>query len=335
MWNEKISAMRIFKKSYDDSTTSTLVGQTSGDVGSGKDPSFGTNAIAKTFYGKNNGCGEYNWVETPPKQLKKKIAIAYDRVAIKIYKVKDDNQPTISGHTPFKIYRVQLQSPILVEAIMDIVKEENVFLEATEVATFDTPFKPLYFCYDKIMALHRKCEEDTALRQHLNLLVQVMNDMFGGFMTQIKHLNASRLISYKLAWTYFPRSSIVFCGTEDCERLCRVVDTQYQQKPPQMNILAEELRFDGESFAWKPITLEVPYFEGNLPITELPSYPLAFHEDQESVKARLIARGKKVLEYQELKYREYTGIGIYKKGREFKRHNVSDIMNEKREHYLR
>lgn len=326
MWNEKFSATRIFKKSDDYSSASTLVAPTAGE-GSGKDPTFGTNAVVKTFYeGKNSGCGHYDWVETPPKQLKKKIALAYDRVAIKVYKVKDNDQPTITGRTPLKIHMVQLQSPILVEAIKDIVKEENVFLEATEVATFNTPFKPLYFCYDKIMALQRKCEEDTILKQHLNLLVQVMNEMFGGFMNQLKHLNSSGLISYKLAWTYFPRNSIVFCGTEDCERLCRVVDTQYQPKPARMDILAEELRFDGESFVWKPITLEVPCFGGNLPVTALPSYPLTFHEDQEGVKARLIARGKKVLNYQELTHCEYAGIGIFKKGCDVKRHNVSLLL---------
>src|SRR5580700_3791610 len=158
MWNEKFSAQRIFKKSDSYSATSTLTSQNG--EGSGRDPTFGTNAIVKTFYeGPNSGCGYFNWVETPPKQLKKKVALAYDRVAIKVYKVKDGDKPTISGRTPLKIHMIQIQSPILIDAIKDIVKEENVFLESSEVASFEAPFKPLYFCYDKIMALHRKIQE--------------------------------------------------------------------------------------------------------------------------------------------------------------------------------
>ena len=290
----------------------------------GKDATFGTSAVVKTFYeGRNSGMGHYDWVETPPKQLNKKLARAYDRVAIRVYKVKDPEQPTISGRTPLKMHMIELQSPLLIAALKDIVKEENVFLEATEIAKFDAPFRPLFFCYDKISSLHRNCD-DFILKQHLALLMSVMTEIFGGFMTHLKSLQASKLISYKLAWTYFPRNSIVFANTEDCERLCRVVDTQYQMKPqPQMNVLCEELRFDGDSYTWKNVMLEVPAFAGNLPVNVLPCYPLEFHEDQDGVKARLIARGKKVLDYQELTYVEYSGIGTFKKGMENKKHYVS------------
>lgn len=317
MWNEKLSATNIFKKS--EQSTRAQNGE-----GSARDPSFGTSSIIKTFYEGPNSCnGYYNWVETPPKQLKKKIALAYDRVAIKVHKIRDSEQTTISGHTPLKIHMIHIQSPILIEAIKDILKEESVFLDASEVAIFVEPFKPLYFCNDKIMALHRRTDDNTILKQHLSLLVQVMGDIFGSLIAQLKHLNIGELISYKLAWTYFPRNSTVFCGTGDCERLCRVVDTQYVTTPPQMEIRAQELCFDGESFVWKPVTLAVPLFSGNLPITELPSYPLSFHKDKEGVKGRLSARGKKVLDYQELVYCEYAGIGIYKDACETKKHNVS------------
>ena len=69
----------ISEKLDDLSITSSLTAQE-------KDPNFGTNPIVKTFYeGKGSCGGQYNWVETPPKQLKEKTARAYDRVAIKLY----------------------------------------------------------------------------------------------------------------------------------------------------------------------------------------------------------------------------------------------------------
>ena len=43
----------------------------------GKEPSFGTDPVIKTFYpGKGSSQGRPNWVETPPKQLKEKVAKA-------------------------------------------------------------------------------------------------------------------------------------------------------------------------------------------------------------------------------------------------------------------
>jgi hypothetical protein len=99
----------------------------------GKDPDFGTSTTIKTFYeGKNSHPGFYNWVETPPKQLNVKIAKANNRVAIKLFKIKDHEQPTMSGKTPLKIHMIELQSALLISALKDIVKDEDMFLETTE-----------------------------------------------------------------------------------------------------------------------------------------------------------------------------------------------------------
>lgn len=66
-------------------------------------------------------------METPPKQLNKKVSRAYDRVAMKVYKVRDPEKPTIAGRTPLKIHIVEIQSPILVTSLKDVVKLEGIF----------------------------------------------------------------------------------------------------------------------------------------------------------------------------------------------------------------
>ncbi len=287
-----------------------------------QDKDFGTNPVIKTFYeGKNNGCS-VNWVETPPKQLKPKVSKAYDRVAIKVYKIKDYEQPTMAGRTPLKIEQIKVQSPVLVTTLKGILEHEGVFLEAHETATFSSPFKPLYFSYDKIIAAYDEAKEGGVLKEHLQLLTQVMAELFGEMMAQLRHLKESRLISFKLAWTYFARGSMLYCGAEDCERLFRVVDTEYKQGPPTLFISCRHIVFTGATFEWAITSLKIPAFGGNLPITSLPHYPLSFHADPSLVKSNLIARGKKVLDYQDLKYCEYAGTGIFV-GDKTKRHNVS------------
>jgi hypothetical protein len=334
IWKRKAPLQNIAEKNLGDPTRTapipsghTLALPSSVPSMPGKDSNFGTNAVIKTFYEGKNTCGSnYDWVDSPPKQLSKKVAKAYDRVAIKIYKIKDPEQPTISGRYALKFHMVELQSPVLVGALKDIVKHECVFLEATEPAKFMEPFKPLYFCYDKILALHNASDEENILKQHLQLLLQVMENLFGGFMTHLRHLQTSGLISYKLAWTYFPKGSIVYSGARDCERLCKVIDTEYRSRPkPHMAVICQEIGFDGDSFTWKKIELEIPAFKGNLPITVLPYYPLSFHEDQEGVKMRLTARGKKVLDYQQLTYCEYSGLGIFKDECTVEKHNVCKL----------
>jgi hypothetical protein len=329
---ETTSLRQMAEKCIDGSSTSSSIEKYNNTNSQppipGRDADFGTAAIIKTLYeGKNSGNGHFDWVDSPPKQLNKKVAKAHNRVAIKVYKIKDSAQETISGRTPLKVHMVQLQSQVLVSALQDIFKGVNEFLEVTETATFKEPFKPLFFCYDKIVALYEKTEPDGTLKQHLRLLVQVMAELFGGFMAHLRHLRASGLISYKLAWTYFPKDTFVFCGSEDCTRVCRVVDTDYeggtQCHGPRLAIHCEQIAFDGVSFVWKPISVYIPSFGGNLPITALPNYPLSFHPDQDDVKARLIQRGKRVISYQDLTYCEYSGIGMFVVGGKAQKHNVS------------
>jgi len=288
----------------------------------GKETTFGTNPVIKTFYaGKSNG-SSVNWVETPPKQLKQKVSKAYDRVAIKVYKVADPEQPTIAGRTPLKIEKIEVQSPVLVTSLKDIVEHEGIFLEAHETATFTSPFKPLFFSYDNIIAAYSEASAGSVLKEHLHLLTQLMAELFGNMLIQLRHLRDSKLISFKLAWAYFPRDSIIYRGAEDCERLFRVVDTEYQQIPPALSVSCCHIVFTGATFQWTITNLEIPEFEGNLPISSLPNYPLSFHANASLLKSKLIARGKKVLDYQGLNYCEYAGTGNFV-GAKTERHNVS------------
>jgi hypothetical protein len=262
--------------------------------------------------------------------LAKKIAKQHDRVAIKIFKVKDHTQETVSGRTPLKIHAIELQSPLLVAALKDIVKEENVFLESSETAKFQEPFKPLFFCHDAILALFKN-EKGGVLKSHLKLLVSVMGDLFSTTFAKLANMKKSGLISYKLAWTYFPRGTVVFSGAQDSTRVVRVVDTEYEsdRNGHWMSIVGEEIAFDGEEFEWRSITLKIPAFAGNLPIDALPCFPMEFHAEQDAVKQRLTERAKKVLEYQDLQYCEYEGVALLVEACRVKKHNVSSSFPKK------
>jgi hypothetical protein len=289
-------------------------------------PMIGADPIIKTFFeGKNSNDNYYEWVDSPPRQLSKRVAKQHDRVAIKVYKVKDISKPVMSGRFSLKHHMLEIQNANLVAALKDIVKKENCHLEATETAQFTEPFRPLYFCQDDIAALLKTdAKEGTSLRPQVQLLLKAMSDMFGGVKKQVAHLQSSGLISYDLAWTYFKKDNMMYAPGKDCERIYKIVDTTYRIKPtPLMYIHAKEITFDGEAFAWKKVRIEISPWIGNKPLLELSHYPLEFHPDPDSIKERLTARAKKVLDYQTLRYCMYTGIGLYTDERGVEKHNVS------------
>jgi hypothetical protein len=292
-----------------------------------KDSNFGTDPVVKTLYeGKNSTIHYFDWTEKPPRQVSKKVARANDGVAIKVYKIKDLDKPVVSGRFALKYHMIEIQSPLLVNALSGIVKDQDVHLEPSETATFHHPFRPLYFCSDKIMQLYNKVDDGSVLKQHLSLLLRVMGDLFAGVHNHVKNLQASKLISFKLAWAFYLKNSLVYSPGRDCERIRKVSDTVYKRNPggkDQLIIKCKEIVFDGESFVWKNEELEIPAFVGNKPIKELPHYPLSFQEDADRIKSTLTERGKRVLNYQGLSYCEYEGLAMYEDDAVgVERHNV-------------
>jgi hypothetical protein len=295
----------------------------------GKDASFGATAAVKTLYERRNSSDSWiDWVDYPPKQISKSAAKAQDRVAIKVYKVRDLEKPALGGRFSLKYFRIDVQNPQLVALLEEILKKEDEHLDLNETASFREPFRALYFCYDDIVAKYKQLPEGDAVKPHMLLLIKVLDDVFSELRAKRKSLLASGLVSYKLAWTYFPKDCEVISWGNNCEYLLKVVDTLVRWASPSSNSLiirCKVLRFNGEAFIWDDTELEIPQFEGNKPITDLPHYPLSFLKEVEQTKERFLIRGRKVLEYQGLTYCNYTGIAIFRLDKRIEKHNVSHL----------
>ncbi|POR37741.1 Putative 26S protease regulatory subunit [Tolypocladium paradoxum] len=306
----------------------------------GKDPSFGSEAAVKTMYeGRNSSPSHYEWVDYPPKQLSKSAARVHDRVAFKVYKVKDRDKPCIAGRFPLKYHRIEVQNPTLVAALEPILSKENVHLDVGEVAQFKEPFRALWFCQDDIMALHKSADNDSPLKSCLKLLLRIMDDMFAELRTKRKHVQVSGLVDFKGAWTLFPRGCTVYSYGLNSEFLCKVEGTQYIHKREGtfLFIKTKIMTFNGEEFVWQVKWLTTEEYEGNRPIKELQHYPTSFHPEGDDITKRLVSRGKRVLDLQGLKYCCYNGIALHSCGKDVNKHNVEgrilvDVMGYNKYH---
>lgn len=291
-----------------------------------KDAAFGQTPAVKTLYERRNSSDSWiDWVDYPPKQLSKTAAKAQDRVAIKLYKVRDMDKPAVSGRFSLKSFRIDVQNLQLVAALADILKNENEHIEPNDIATFREPFRSLFFCYEDIVAKYKSLAEGDQLRTHMLLLIKVLDDLFGDLRAKRRSLLSSGLISFKLAWTLFPKDREIISWGNNTELILKVIDASVKMINPTQGVLlirCKVLRFNGEAFVWEDVELDIPQFEGNKPITDLPHYPLSFLSDAEDTKKRMVERGRKVLDYQGLTYCTYTGIGIYHEDKRVEKHNV-------------
>jgi hypothetical protein len=293
----------------------------------GKDPTFGADVQIKTlFEGKNSDAGHYDWVDYPPKQISKAASRAQDRVAIKVYKIKDRQKPCIQGRYPLKFHKIEIQNPILVAALEPIVKKENVNLDINETAEFNYPFRPLWFCQGDIHELWRKTPDGEQVKAYLQLLLRLMDEMFAEMRVKRRHLKASGLVDFRSAWTLFPRGSTVYSEGLNSEFLAKIDTTSYliESNTTYLILKCEVISFSGELFLWKDKTLAIPQYEGNKHVKDLDHYPIEFHPEAHSIERRLIARGKKVLDYQGLEYRCYNALSLHKSQEKdcYEKHNV-------------
>ncbi len=245
-----------------------------------KDPAFGVAAAIKTLYEGKNSTDQYiDWQDYPPRQTSKKVARAHDRVAMKVYKVKDKEKPVISGRFALKFHRIDVQNPLLVAALEPILRQQGVHLDANETAIFKEPFRPLYFGYDDIVAKWASLDGGDQLKDFMLLLIKLLDEIFADARAKRRQLGDKGLVAFKHAWTFFPKDSVVVSHTSGCSVLSKVVDTDYFQKTAvctSLLIRTKALRFNGDAFVWENQALDISQFAGNRPMTELAHYPLEF-----------------------------------------------------------
>jgi len=290
---------------------------------------LGSSLVVKTLYeGPSSHDNFYEWVDYPPKQLSKSAAKAQDRVAIKVFKIKDKEKPAIMGRYPLRYHMLEVQNPLLVAALGEILKKQDMHLDLSENASFSYPFRELYFAYDDITAKCRDLDDEkdgAALRPFLLLFIKLLDDIFQDTRTKLKQLREEGLVSFKLAWAYFPKKTTVISWGSNCELLVKADDASYKPIGMGCQVLAikgKVLRFNGTGFQWEDYELDIPEFCGNKPITELPVYPLEFYKEKDDIVERLTARGRKVLDHQGLTYVNYQGIAVHTEGKNVSKHNV-------------
>jgi hypothetical protein len=290
---------------------------------------FGKEAIIKTFYEgpSSSGCRCcINWVENKPPELSKAIAKSYDEAAIHLYKVKDHSSDySIFAHLPraLKFHSLDIQSPFILAAIKPILEDSGTLLTDNQTAKFFAPFHELYHVHDKIVQLQQQYDVQDMTKEHLELLVKLMDELFGVTAAEVNGLLEKKLICFDHVWTIFPRGITVYWNDSGHDRLYQVASISLIpatfDKPRVWQITCQYVKFDGTDFGLCTAKFRIDDFKGNQRISSLLVYPLGFHEDPD-LEARVTERGKRMLDFQEMSYYEYDGIAT--DGKSYEKYHV-------------
>ncbi|KXX74376.1 ATP-dependent zinc metalloprotease YME1, partial [Madurella mycetomatis] len=179
--------------------------------------------------------------------------------------------------------------------------------------------KLLYHCAPE---LRRRLQAELAKEQKDNDLVfeiqaalQAISEDFAKDEENIQSLLSSGRITFDTLWAIVPPNEPVYTLdslSEPC--VYRAVNSgvwKNHDGSVVFYILGRMVDSDGKSLGWtRSKTLEIPIFTGEKTITDLPVYPLRFHEESAQMRQKLIERGRRRIRLQQQGFYEYSGSGV-------------------------
>jgi hypothetical protein len=266
---------------------------------------LGRKSEVKTFY---EGPPNYdnpkatNWVEYVPPSLPELKKARFEGAAIQVFKKLDETQ-TFGDVATYYTSFIKLQSPSLRTELQPVLEPFGVYFHE-DYAYIYRPFTALYHGRDKIYSLSRIAESGEA-REHLDLLCSFINDEIASTIEEAETLHNAGQITYTLLWTLFPAGELMIVKSKNCETGCRVVSYEYDQvamgaREDCFRVRYKNVMFDGSRYGYLEHYTEQRSFTGKKPINELAGYPLDQAKDPAVLRKKLIQRGKRALDFQDV-----------------------------------
>ncbi|KAK8076950.1 hypothetical protein PG996_003120 [Apiospora saccharicola] len=163
------------------------------------------------------------------------------------------------------------------------------------------PFKPLFFGYSRIRDIFAQLDDEGEDKQHMKLFVDCLEGLFKELTLKIEEFQSKGMIEAANQWVLFPKGQIVYSRVQGYDRALEVVQLT------DLRLACRSLVFDGSSFGWEPVDIELTQFAGNRNINELEAYPFKYHPEWKTLEDELVNRGTKGLEYQDVCFLDYDG----------------------------
>ncbi|KAL8932187.1 MAG: hypothetical protein Q9211_006469, partial [Gyalolechia sp. 1 TL-2023] len=181
-----------------------------------------------------------------------------------------------------------------------------------------------------------KSEKKSKLRKaaavkysHVKVLIKYLDKDYADTKKTLYPLLESNTITFDLLWALFKSNEIAYCPTYSNPDEPRAFKIEYATKENSFmkgtwyNIEGRYLEYDGKQFGMGTMEVEVEQFKGPRKISSLACYPLKYHKDADSLRAKLIERGKKFVALKGMNYRFHKGMGFYKKKRQVIKVNIN------------
>ncbi|KAK3690381.1 putative 26S protease regulatory subunit [Podospora appendiculata] len=195
--------------------------------------------------------------------------------------------------------QIEIEDPALIQVLKnEIGKYPGVNLDSG-IITMQNPFSPLVHNWEKLNKRAAQDPESQTSKDLSNLLdrVQTAPELQDYFKVRESNL-ASKVVTFNTLWTVFvPGTLVVARLFQNVAQIFKIVDAPipvsrgpYSMR--QVTMWASSWDWNGKKLVRVEYELNFEWFRGTKVITELPYYPLMYHEDPERLLREARARAR-------------------------------------------
>ncbi|PUU80698.1 hypothetical protein B9Z19DRAFT_1078786 [Tuber borchii] len=171
-------------------------------------------------------------------------------------------------------------------------------------------------------------QQNKTLISHLTLFNEYISTDYASTIKRLYPLLEHHEITFDLLWALFLPNTLIYtiCAGSN-EPRCLKLDWGEQKETLDrgkfFQLDCHYVDYDGKTYGEASAVLEIDEFRGARRIDSLGVFPLAYHEDEEDVRERLIERGRKFGSLKGMHYKYYKGLAFFKRKRGVVRVNVN------------
>lgn len=209
------------------------------------------------------------------------------------------------GRRNLEVHSVLVQSDHLKNFLGEVFDGYPGLTMKLDRIEFKKPFKPFIHRWEQLVKA-RDAVTDPEAKSHVDLLYEILNEELGSILSRKKDLVKNGVITADLLYAIFEAGDTIFSVVEGRPRAFIFVNGSTDQCGV-FNIGCKYIDYDGD-FGFTSESFAIPPYEGTLPITSLPVFPLTHHKNKSAIEEILIARGKLWESYKGYHYKHYEGV---------------------------
>jgi hypothetical protein len=213
---------------------------------------------------------------------------------------------------------LEVRSPHILRAFRTVMGDyPSMNFDSTLVA-IPKPYAPLFHYRKELRSYATDSSRTVVEKEHLDVLIKFMEKNLSQTERDFGHAEPYQMVSYPLLWTLFrPEEVIIAQGDhfDECyivnkfEYVLEVRQGTDTDLTPYFRIDVKRWDYNGTRFGMSEEKLKIREFATAVKIDTLMVYPIRFHkkETTESLKERLIRRGRKWRKILERTHMHYNG----------------------------